>query len=249
MSTSEKWNPPRDEEPKSATSANVTEEFIRDNCELKVMEDCLTQDTALVESVAVQTSNQDLLDDKEEALLKSQTTKETDSKATLETLTDLRTDCECSREEQPLHMNKDIVLEISADSTSVGLHVLDLKSPDTCYVEMDSSDCDQDACRICHCGNEVEPLISPCLCTGSVKFVHHSCLMSWLQRVVMSKCELCLYPLAVQRKRKPFKKVNWFQIKYCVYILLPWVRRIGSPAEGAQNLLCSRATSPAMFWI
>lgn len=78
------------------------------------------------------------------------------------------------------------------------------------FSEGDSTDLESDVCRICHCTEEVEILISPCLCTGSVKFVHHSCLMSWLQRAVMSKCELCLYPLAVKRKRKPFSKVGSF---------------------------------------
>lgn len=74
--------------------------------------------------------------------------------------------------------------------------------------EGDNSELETDVCRICHSSDEVEALISPCLCTGSVKFVHHTCLMSWLQRVVMSKCELCLYPLAVKRKRKPLRKVS-----------------------------------------
>ncbi|XP_032228550.2 E3 ubiquitin-protein ligase MARCHF8 isoform X1 [Nematostella vectensis] len=65
---------------------------------------------------------------------------------------------------------------------------------------------DGDACRICHCGGESEVLISPCLCMGTVRFVHHSCLMDWLQRCVKTKCELCLYPVAVRRKTKPLKK-------------------------------------------
>lgn len=76
------------------------------------------------------------------------------------------------------------------------------------FSEGESTDVESDVCRICHCSEEMEILISPCLCTGSVKFVHHSCLMNWLQRAVMSKCELCLYPLAVKRKRKPFSKVS-----------------------------------------
>lgn len=85
----------------------------------------------------------------------------------------------------------------------------DKSPPDTTtlyFSESDSTEVESDVCRICHSNDEMEILISPCLCTGSVKFVHHSCLMSWLQRVVMSKCELCLYPLAVKRKRKPFSK-------------------------------------------
>ena len=74
--------------------------------------------------------------------------------------------------------------------------------------EGDNSEVETDVCRICHCSDELEVLISPCSCTGSVKFVHHSCLMNWLQRAVMSKCELCLFPLVVKRKRKPFYKVS-----------------------------------------
>lgn len=73
-------------------------------------------------------------------------------------------------------------------------------------------DCDNDfegdTCRICHCGNESEVLISPCLCTGTVKYVHHSCLMDWLKRCVKTKCELCLYNFSVHRKTKPLKKVS-----------------------------------------
>jgi len=89
------------------------------------------------------------------------------------------------------------------------------------FSEGESTDVESDVCRICHCSEEMEILISPCLCTGSVKFVHHSCLMNWLQRAVMSKCELCLYPLAVKRKRKPFSKVSSFHA--CCFIF----QRIG----------------------
>lgn len=78
--------------------------------------------------------------------------------------------------------------------------------------EGENLELESDVCRICHCGEEAGVLISPCLCTGSVKFVHHACLMNWLQRAVMSKCELCLFPLDVKRTRKPFKKVSVFQV-------------------------------------
>lgn len=86
------------------------------------------------------------------------------------------------------------------------------------FSEGESTDVESDVCRICHCSEEMEILISPCLCTGSVKFVHHSCLMNWLQRAVMSKCELCLYPLAVKRKRKPFSKVSFGNKSLLFYI-------------------------------
>jgi len=87
------------------------------------------------------------------------------------------------------------------------------------FSEGDSTDVESDVCRICHCSEEMEMLISPCLCTGSVKFVHHSCLMNWLQRAVMSKCELCLYPLAVKRKRKPLSKVSRYALEFQMYVL------------------------------
>lgn len=89
------------------------------------------------------------------------------------------------------------------------------------FSEGESTDVESDVCRICHCSEEMEILISPCLCTGSVKFVHHSCLMNWLQRAVMSKCELCLYPLAVKRKRKPFSKVGFCKMCLLLYISNP----------------------------
>ena len=65
-----------------------------------------------------------------------------------------------------------------------------------------------ETCRICHCGVETEPLISPCLCTGTVKHIHHSCLMDWLKRCIKTKCELCLQPISVNRKIKPLTKVS-----------------------------------------
>ena len=40
-----------------------------------------------------------------------------------------------------------------------------------------------DICKICHCSSEVAgmPLITPCLCVGSIKFVHQECLTTWMK--------------------------------------------------------------------
>ena len=51
-------------------------------------------------------------------------------------------------------------------------------------------------CRIClEKGNKDNPLISPCLCEGSIKYVHQSCLKKWLIkskiRPELSRCEIC----------------------------------------------------------
>uniref|UniRef100_A0A1I7VQN6 RING-CH-type domain-containing protein n=1 Tax=Loa loa TaxID=7209 RepID=A0A1I7VQN6_LOALO len=54
-------------------------------------------------------------------------------------------------------------------------------------------------CRICHSfGSSGDPLISPCRCTGSLKYVHISCLLHWLTICAHklkrpAACELCLY--------------------------------------------------------
>ena len=36
-----------------------------------------------------------------------------------------------------------------------------------------------DICKICHCGSEdsATPLIAPCLCAGSIKFVHQGTIL------------------------------------------------------------------------
>ncbi|XP_013932048.1 PREDICTED: uncharacterized protein LOC106557352, partial [Thamnophis sirtalis] len=39
-----------------------------------------------------------------------------------------------------------------------------------------------DVCRICHCeGDDESPLITPCRCTGTLRFVHQACLHQWIK--------------------------------------------------------------------
>ena len=54
---------------------------------------------------------------------------------------------------------------------------------------------DADTCRICRGeGSHEEPLFYPCKCSGSIKFVHQSCLMEWLSHSQKKHCELCKTP-------------------------------------------------------
>lgn len=71
---------------------------------------------------------------------------------------------------------------------------------------------DDIVCRICLCGEEIDnntnPLISPCKCSGSMKWVHLQCLRTWMSgRLNLSsdactlsfywrslECELCRIP-------------------------------------------------------
>lgn len=66
-------------------------------------------------------------------------------------------------------------------------------------------------CRICHCErteSNDSTLIRPCLCSGTLMFVHQSCLQKWIKSSDIKKCELCQYRFVMEAKVKPFRKVN-----------------------------------------
>ncbi|KAI2787922.1 hypothetical protein POX_f08304 [Penicillium oxalicum] len=63
---------------------------------------------------------------------------------------------------------------------------------DPAYDKRDAGPEDADTCRICHGeGSEEEPLFYPCKCSGSIKYVHQSCLVEWLSHSQKKHCELC----------------------------------------------------------
>ncbi|XP_047514386.1 E3 ubiquitin-protein ligase MARCHF8-like [Pieris napi] len=64
-----------------------------------------------------------------------------------------------------------------------------------------------DICRICHCESEIHnPLLAPCFCSGSLKFVHQSCLQQWLTASETRSCELCKFNFIMHTKIKPFNE-------------------------------------------
>lgn len=64
-------------------------------------------------------------------------------------------------------------------------------------------------CRICLENDSLSNLISPCLCEGSIKYVHTTCLKDWIN-VKRSeelyhesyKCEICHYDIKITMKNK-----------------------------------------------
>ena len=63
---------------------------------------------------------------------------------------------------------------------------------------------DPDTCRICRGeGSQEEPLFYPCKCSGSIKFVHQSCLMEWLSHSQKKHCELCKTPFRFTKLYHP----------------------------------------------
>ena len=95
-------------------------------------------------------------------------------------------------------------------------------------------------CRICYC-DEIEidsPLISPCSCSGSMKYIHFSCLQKWLKSKIVVKstitencssysikqieCELCkiVFPDFVKYKGKLYDTKEFIKPSYKTYITL-----------------------------
>ncbi|KAH9524674.1 hypothetical protein Btru_027512 [Bulinus truncatus] len=58
-----------------------------------------------------------------------------------------------------------------------------------------------DCCRICQEDGTYEKLISPCYCSGTVGYMHLSCLETWLGLNGRTACELCLFPFPVVKIR------------------------------------------------
>ncbi|KAL5018899.1 hypothetical protein ScPMuIL_004621 [Solemya velum] len=84
------------------------------------------------------------------------------------------------------------------------------QSPQRCESRLVRMSSNLDCCRICQC--EVceiwleSPLIAPCLCSGSMKFVHQACLQKWIRSSEKISCELCKYEYIMTSKTKPFKQ-------------------------------------------
>lgn len=67
----------------------------------------------------------------------------------------------------------------------------------------DSTAADEAICRICFAGADAGRLVSPCLCSGSMRFVHLDCLSEWRRRSANPKshyqCDNCLYRYSFRR--------------------------------------------------
>ena len=81
-------------------------------------------------------------------------------------------------------------------------------------------------CRICfEKGDKMNPLIAPCLCEGSIKYVHQICLKKWLIkskiRPELSRCEICKYKYYIRYfKDKKFDKQASKRFNFLVICLI-----------------------------
>ncbi|XP_072013258.1 LOW QUALITY PROTEIN: E3 ubiquitin-protein ligase MARCHF6-like [Amphiura filiformis] len=58
-------------------------------------------------------------------------------------------------------------------------------------------DNNDDICRVCRSeGSSDRPLFHPCICTGSIRYIHQECLVQWLKHSKKEYCELCMHRFA-----------------------------------------------------
>ena len=109
------------------------------------------------------------------------------------------------------------------------MHVINFHGSDSCLTDIKRSvSCIStvssagEFCRICHCErteSNDQTLIRPCLCSGTLMFVHQSCLQKWIKSSDIKKCELCQYKFVMEAKVKPFRKVCALH-NYSSFVLL-----------------------------
>ncbi|KAL3877340.1 hypothetical protein ACJMK2_035063 [Sinanodonta woodiana] len=114
-----------------------------------------------------------------------------------------------SHKEKEKDMKQIISLKKKDSNAKETLHP-DSPSPRTveqCESQMSGS---MESCRICQCETcEIQPespLIAPCLCDGSLRFIHQACLQKWIKSSNKTACELCSFEYHMTKKTKPFSE-------------------------------------------
>ncbi|RNF10181.1 hypothetical protein TraAM80_01759 [Trypanosoma rangeli] len=79
---------------------------------------------------------------------------------------------------------------------------------------------DEHTCRICRCKKPVDELFSPCVCDGSAKYVHRSCLERWRATTSNAEhqrvCAECKTPYILILERVPVSTDEFFHSPVCV---------------------------------
>ena len=108
--------------------------------------------------------------------------------------------------------------------------------------QTDSSDKDSGMCRICLCetSESENPLVSPCSCSGTMKYIHIQCLQKWILSRIVTKvndcnvsyqwkamiCELCKhnFPQEITVQQKKFEVFS-FEKPKAPYLVLESLSR------------------------
>jgi len=95
------------------------------------------------------------------------------------------TDCDGGTESAKVAQGR----RLSKDSTNSPK--MDEDPPARSSVMADGPNDEAHLCRVCMDGEESGPLLYPCKCKGSMRYVHEDCLMQWLSLSKKRSCEVC----------------------------------------------------------
>eukprot|EP01105_Mastigella_eilhardi_P003763 TRINITY_DN148_c0_g2_i1.p1 TRINITY_DN148_c0_g2~~TRINITY_DN148_c0_g2_i1.p1 ORF type:complete len:937 (+),score=249.39 TRINITY_DN148_c0_g2_i1:2-2812(+) len=85
---------------------------------------------------------------------------------------------------------------------------------------------EEEVCRVCRTGESADnPLRHPCKCNGSIKWVHESCLVEWLQHSQQLKCELCGHEFHFARVYAPNTPAR-LPLRVFVFGMLAYLARL-----------------------
>ncbi|GIX67653.1 RING-CH-type domain-containing protein [Caerostris extrusa] len=144
----------------------------------------------------------------------------------IESLSEAGEPCDSVSQENNVHYGLDDAWFIpSARHTFSGADISGSASAAQLSIASSFGDSSLPICKICHTAARPEdPLISPCRCTGTLRYIHCGCLMKWLE--ICNKrsrkpptCELCKYQFHWHKKFK-VDSGNFHivpgKIKYCI---------------------------------
>ena len=84
-------------------------------------------------------------------------------------------------------------------------------------------------CRYCLVENNIENMVSPCKCKGSIQYVHKNCLLRWISLKIYQEysCEICYtpYKLIFKKDYKSLPKIILFYIARTLitYIIIGYI--------------------------
>ena len=150
--------------------------------------------------------------------------------------------------------NENLNKKNDSESDSISNLIL----PDSSIKSKNANSDKKKVCRICYCGDEKEennPLLCPCICKGSMKYIHYKCLKNWLNSKIESnnftqnpisisyireelKCELCKtkFPDFVKYKNELLNLTLYDNTKFKQYIIFESLR-VGGDKKKSIHIL------------
>ncbi|PVD21136.1 hypothetical protein C0Q70_19302 [Pomacea canaliculata] len=112
-------------------------------------------------------------------------------------------------------------------------------------------------CRVCRCeGTSDKPLYYPCVCTGSIKYVHQDCLVQWLKYSRKEYCELCKHRYSFtpiyspdMPKRLPIKDIVSGLVTSMARAVRYWENLASDCFQGCFVVTCTLCAFISLVWL